>query len=676
MRKKLPKFPIPGWLAAVVTAVLCEGLLHLWTAEALLPARFLTVLVLALGFGCLLGQVVSFLGRGAWGKAVTVVLLVAVAACYLVSFFVWQFFQTFMSPITILRGAGGVATGFAGDALTLVVRGLWRIALMLLPALSYALLARPVRTQWRTRWLTLVLALAAYGLGFTMVQARPADAARLGETYQYESAVNAFGLHVAAVLDLGGGQQQEDPGPLLPPAPPAEPTEAETTPPSGETEPAVIDYGENKLYDFDALAAAESNSLIAQIHQGVGAVEPTKKNEYTGLFQGKNLIFITAEAFAKEVIDPELTPTLYRLANQGVRFDDFYQPKWGAGTTSGEFSNLVGLVPTNGGSCMLEAHQQDLFLTMGKQLQKQGYSSAAYHNNDYKYYDRNKNHPFLGYDYFMGYGNGMEEGVTGVWPQSDLEMIDFTIPKHLDHTPFNLYYMSVSGHSTYSQKTNAMARKNYDEVAAFCEKTGKTWSEPLKCYMAANLELEKAMASMVRQLEEAGILEDTVIVISPDHFPYGLENTKSPSGQGNCLDELYGYKSTNSMEHEHNALILWSPCLEGRDIVVSEPTYSLDILPTLLNLFGLDYDSRLLVGRDVFSGAEPLVLWPNFSWKTDLGYFNASTGEFLPTDGAPAATQDYISWVSQLVQYKIRYSSQVLDRDYFNYLSAAVNESQ
>ena len=416
--------------------------------------------------------------------------------------------------------------------------------------------------------------------------------------------------------------------------------------------------------DFAQLAQTAGNKLIANVHQYVGSLTPSLKNAYTGLLAGKNLIFISAEALCKEVIDPELTPTLYRLANEGIRFDDYYQPKWGAGTTSGEFSNLTGLVPTSGGSCMVEPGQQNMFLLLGKQLQKLGYASAAYHNNDYKFYNRHRTHTNLGYDIFMGYGNGMEEGVTGQWPQSDLEMMEFTIPQHLDQTPFSLYYMSVSGHSTYTIKENAMARKNYDEVNAFAQKTGKTWSEPVKCYMAANLELEKAMAYTLDTLEKAGILEDTVIVISPDHFPYGLENTKSPQG-GNCLEELYGPISKG--QHDHNVLSIWSPCLEELDLVADSPTYSLDILPTVSNLFGLDFDSRLLVGRDVLSTAEPLVLWPNFCWKTDRGYYDASSGTFLPAPGAQPVDEAYLQRIKAAVQNKIRYSQQVIDLNYFNY---------
>lgn len=674
MKNRLPKFPVPVWAAAIFTALWCEGLLHLWTAQSLDPTRFATVLVFALGLGGFLGQLLALLGGKRWSKWVSTGVLVLMVAFYLVSFFVWQFFQTFMSPATMLKGAGGVATGFAGDAVATALAGWWRILLMLLPPVLYGLLACPVRSYWRTRYFLLAGSLLVYGLGFGLVYSRPADAARLGETYQYESAVNAFGLHVAAALDLRGGPQIEEEGFLqLPPQSQPE-TLPQTTEPLPEPEPGEVPqtlpepvvYEPNVMdLDFDALAQEAGNSRIAQLHQYVGSLEPTMKNQYTGLFAGKNLIFITAEAFAKEVIDPELTPTLYRLANEGIRFDKFYQPKWGAGTTSGEFSNLTGIVPTSGGSCMMEPGQQNMFLLLGKQMQKLGYTTAAYHNNDYKFYNRHKTHPNLGYDIFMGYGNGMEKGVTGVWPQSDLEMMEYTIPMHLQDTPFHLYYMSVSGHSVYTVNGNAMSKKNYEEVNAFAQAKGKTWSEPVKCYMAANLELEKAMAYTVQALEEAGILEDTVIVISPDHFPYGLENTKSTAGFQNCLEELYG--SIPKSEHDHNALIIWSPCVEDLDIVVEDPVYSLDILPTLSNLFGLDYDSRLLVGRDVLSTAEPLVLWPNFCWMTDRGYYDSSTATFTPAPGAEPVDAAYLQRIKAQVQNKLHYSNQVIEMDYFKY---------
>ena len=244
-------------------------------------------------------------------------------------------------------------------------------------------------------------------------------------------------------------------------------------------------------------------------------------------------------------------------------------------------------------------------------------------------------------------------------------MIDVTVPRYIDQQPFSIYYMTVSGHCMYSLNANAMAKKHYDEVADM------DCSEAVKCYYASQLELEAAMASLVRQLEEAGIADDTVVVISSDHYPYGLERSGTWQNTSDYLAELYGVDRYDNFIRDHNALILWSGCLEDLDITVEEPVYSLDILPTLSNLFGLPYDSRLLVGRDVFSEETPLVLWPDFSWKTDKGLYNAQTGVFTPAEGVQAE-KDYIDYISSVVRNKITYSRSVLDTDFFNYVSKAL----
>ena len=120
------------------------------------------------------------------------------------------------------------------------------------------------------------------------------------------------------------------------------------------------------------------------------------------------------------------------------------------------------------------------------------------------------------------------------------------------------------------------------------------------------------------------------------------------------------------MQRDHNALIIWSGSIEDMDLEVNTPTYSLDILPTLSNLFGVEYDSRLLVGRDVFSEAEPLVLWPDFNWKTDKGAY--MDGKFIPAEGVEV-DDEYVERISKIVKNKITYSRSVGKQDYFNYVA-------
>ena len=103
--------------------------------------------------------------------------------------------------------------------------------------------------------------------------------------------------------------------------------------------------------------------------------------------------------------------------------------------------------------------------------------------------------------------------------------------------------------------------------------------------------------------------------------------------------------------------------------MVSQPTYSLDILPTLLNLFGLPFDSRLLVGRDVFSEQEPIIIWGDYSWLTDKALFNSLEGVVHARPGHEAeVTQDYIRRISGYVSNSFAFSRNVLDSDYYRIL--------
>ena len=686
---KIKKYPIPGWLFALVTSVYCEILLHLWTPETIFPrdasfGRLAVIGLFALGFGGLLGQIVSFIGHQKWGKWVTTALIAGVSVFYIVEYCVVGTGQTggFTSIGTVIADARGVATDYAGNVVGCVRASFWQILAMLLPTVLFAVFARPVQTSWKLRWFLLAGTLAAYLLGYCAVlgMGEGSDFREPFSEYKFNSATNRYGLNMAVSMELSGKVSKALDNPEL--AAPALSGTPENTLPAQPTvqpeanKPETAEAPErNELdgVDFSALAATATNSRIAAIHADIASQTASAQNDYTGLFAGKNLILITAEAFTKEVIDEEMTPTLYRLANEGFCFTDYYQPAWGASTISGEFSNLIGLVPTNGGSCMKEVNQQNFFLTMGHQLQKLGYSSTAYHNSDGKFYDRYKTHTQLGYDQFLSLYGGLNN-IQPVWPESDREMIDETVPQYIGNQPFSIYYITVSGHTDYTLKGNAMAKKNYDKVADL------DWPETTKCYLASQLELEYAMESLVTQLEATGIADDTVIVLAADHYPYGLTKSGAWGNVKNYLDEFFGEDEEakgyyGNFKRDHNALIIWSgdlqETLEEKQLsqMVDTPVYSLDILPTLSNLFGLDYDSRLLVGRDVFSDQMPLVLWPDGSWRTEHGVYDALNRKYISLDGTP----EDVNGISEIVKGKIAYSRDVLEYDYFQALYNAIN---
>ena len=675
------KLPIPGWLFVVFAIFYNELVLHLWVADSLHVGRFLAILAFAVGLGSVLSLLISLITGPKAQKWVTGILTLILAVIYLVEYFLFDAYKTFMTLAAVANGAGGVATGYLETVLSLLANNWWRIVLMLLPVILYLIFAGSRKANWKARTALGVSAVAMYLLGSGAVWGLTNDLSMLNPGCAFDTAVRSFGLNVALGLDAAqqmGFSQQEMFVPLGTLPQTTEPVQSEpdaedvvpdateldaTQPP--ETEPPIT--GDNVLdVDFAALAETEENKDFAAINSYLASVTPSKKNEYTGMFEGKNLILITAEALHSSIITPELTPTLYRLATEGIHFKEYYQPVWGGGTTSGEFTNLMGLYPADGVGCMNEVLEQDMFFTIGNQLQDLGYFSRAYHNNDFEYYNRDETHVRLGYDEFIGYGNGIEEGVSQLWPESDLEMMQFTVEQYIDQQPFSIYYMTVSGHCTYATRNNAMSRKNYDVVKDM------NYSETVKSYIACNLELEYGMAHLVARLEEAGIAEDTVIVLTTDHYPYGLAPSDTWSSSRDFLKEL-GASSGNNLTRDSAPLIIWSGCLEDKDIVVDEPVFSLDILPTISNLFGIEYDSRILIGRDVFSGTDPLVFWIDNSWKTDKGYYDAPKGKFTPNEGV-TVEEGYVDYVKSLVKNKIAYSRNTQWKNYFEYIKPYLGE--
>ena len=654
----------PGWLFVILTAAYNELMLHLWITDSLHLGRLVAVALFSLGFGAIAALFTGLL-KGKTQKWTVFALCFLISAFWLTEFFVRDSYKVFMTPRLMISGAGGVATDYMTQVIIAVTSGWWRIALLLAPTVLYGIFCKGGKQGWKLRSALAAGAVAAYALGFLAVSTLTPDAPKLKKRYEFDEAAHCFGLHMAVALEtIRGNAPEGEPAFVAPPEAPVMPTE------TAEEVPQEIVYGDNVMeaLDFAALAETEQNRNVAALHSYVNALTPTKQNEMTGLFEGKNLILITAEAFCAEVIDPERTPTLYRMATEGIRFEEYYQPAWGASTTSGEFSNVVGLVPVTGGMCMKEATQQNLFLTLGNQLQELNYWSGAYHNHLHDFYERNKTHVHLGYDTFKGQYGGLE-GVDKVWTESDKQLIDATVRDYIDKQPFSVYYMTVSGHCMYSQNQNFQAKKNYHLVEDMDA------SEAVKCYHASQLELEFAMEALIGYLEEAGIADDTLIVMATDHYPYGLERSATWQNTSDYLRELYGVKDYDQFIRDHSALIMWSGALEDMDIVVKEPVYSLDILPTVSNLMGIDYDSRLLVGRDVFSDAQALVLWPDYSWKTEKGTYDAKSDTFTPAEGQ-TVTEEYVAYISTLVSNKITFSKSVQSLDYYNYLAKELGRTR
>lgn len=409
-----------------------------------------------------------------------------------------------------------------------------------------------------------------------------------------------------------------------------------------------IEY--NKLdIDFDKLIEESNDETIKSMHEYFSSLTPSEKNEYTGMFKGKNLIFITAEAFDTIAIDENITPTLYKIANNGFIFNNYYQPLYPVSTSDGEYMNVMSLIPKEGVWSFYKTSKNYMPFGIGNMFKKLDYNTYGFHNHNYNYYHREKSHTNIGLTYY-GCGNGLEKKMNCKhWPNSDFEMIKATTPYYLnDDKPFMTYYMTVSGHLNYNFSGNNMASRNKSKVKNL------NYKDSIKAYYATQIEFDKAIEELLNELEESGKLDDTLIVIAPDHYPYGL-TTKD-------MNTVSRIDRTDKFENYHTSLIMYNPKIENQ--VVDKVISGIDILPTIYNLFGIDYDSRLLMGSDIFSNSEHIVILSDRSFITSKGKYNSITGEF----SNPNVSKEYIDNINKIINEKFKMSSLILEKDYYKEL--------
>lgn len=639
-------------------------------ASVFFDGALLPIALAAIGGGLLLSLLCGLLP---WRKTVRWVslcltLLWSVFVC--VQYCCKSYFKTYFALTFMVTMTGHVVGDFAATILEIILTRLPFILLAMLPLVLAIVLRRRIVPEARTgRTVLLVMAgLSVLTIGGSAVLFRLGPNAAL-YTYDFntDSAVSKFGLGSSLGLELTYALTGT-PAPPLPSLPqPEEPVE-DVTP-----EPVV--YGYNALdIDFSALADAASDSTLASLHRYVASRTPSRQNEYTGMFQGKNLILLTAEAFSPWFISEELTPTLYRLTHEGFVCTNYYQPGWGQSTTGGEFAVLTGLLPTwiDNNVSFWASRNDYMPLALGNQFRALGYQTPAWHDNTYNYYNRDATHPNLGYDY-QGIGNGLTlpSSSGGGWPYSDLEMLEATMDSYVDTylatgQPFHAYYMTVSGHGSYNWGQSMAAKNRAAAQAAYPDA-----SAPVQAYVAANLELEAALTYLVEQLEAKGIADDTVICLSADHYPYALAETDV-----DYYAELTGRQDTDlDTSRYRNALILWCGSMT-EPVTVDVPCSAVDIVPTLSNLFGLSYDSRLLSGRDILddsynaasaAGSFPLVILPTSagnSWATAAGVYEVPTGTFTPNPGI-MVEDGYVDSINRLVSTKYTYAKLLIQYDYY-----------
>lgn len=584
-------------------------------------------------------------------KVLTFIISIVFIIYYCFQFFFHRLFSNIFSFNTL--GLASNALDFTNIIFDVVLKNIWIVILYLIPLILLIIFHKRInfeRTSLKKILICFIATILIWIISLLCLFINKNDTYSAYNLYyninSEAKTVETFGLFTYTRLDikrvLFGFEEKltmnEEP-------------DVPNIPEEEEPEEVVPTYNEIEI-DFDTLIANETNSTIKSMLEYFKNSEPTNKNEYTGMFEGKNLIFILAEGFNMIAVDPELTPTLYKLSHEGFVFNNFYSPVF-LSTTGGEFQATTGLIPTQSILSDWKKYQPTISYALGNAFSNLGYTANGYHNWTYTYYSRQKTMETLGFTSYMGCGNGMEDLINCSWLPSDVDMINQTLPLYQDNTPFVTYYVTVSGHAPYAYNStgNSIALKNIDYVKDL------PYSNNVKAYLATQIELDRALEALIDGLEAEGILEDTVIALVGDHYPYTLTIDE--------VNELSDYERDEIVEVNHSNFILWNSEIET--VEVDKVGSQIDVLPTLLNLFGIEYDSRLIVGKDILSDAPGLAIFSNRSWVSDYGTYK--NGKFTLKEGVTLEdTTEYVTNMNNLVSNRFTLSANIIKYNMYEYL--------
>ena len=418
-----------------------------------------------------------------------------------------------------------------------------------------------------------------------------------------------------------------------------------------------------EIRDFDLVVIEKKdiNEDIEKIRMYIednGYVQNT--NSYTDMFKGKNIILVLGESLSPGVIDEELTPTLYMMKTEGISFNSNYSPVYQSATADSEFISLTSMIPSVSDQPIAFNYYENSFPdALPNLLEQMGYTCNSFHAYKGYFYNRSILHEKYGFEKLydwedFDYSEDMHDEFVEAYnwiPDQSLAKNMVTQTLENDSYPFFDFMISVTGHIPYVRERYELETRLWETFQVYGE-PGEEYSEEVLCYFAAQKSLDKAMEELIRDLEEAGKMEDTVIILYGDHYPYGMSEK--------ALKEYYG-DTYNTIEMYQTPFIIYTPNMKSRQISYVTSTY--DIYPTICNLFGIDINGKLINGSDALDpDFEGTVLFSDYSWLNDEAYYN-STKQTVVKYGS--ITDAEIEDKTDQVFEEISISQLIIQNDYY-----------
>mgnify|MGYP004513034315 FL=1 len=432
----------------------------------------------------------------------------------------------------------------------------------------------------------------------------------------------------------------------------------------------IYEYTVRNFYITFFKTEKQENSEDIEFLDNSFADDSNNQNKYTGIFKGKNVIFIQLEGLDNWLLTEETTPTLYNMLNNSIVFNNHYSYYNGGGSTfNSEFAVNTGFItPLSYTQNAYTFNKNNFPYSMAHLFKKEGYTVNAFHMNTGEYYSRTTNYKNWGYDNYYGLID-IENYKDETYRLDRNLILNEKFNNLIFHTddPDNLfvdYLITYSGHLPFTN-TKGVCKMLYDEDVAKSieenttetnDETSKEVPTPefvqmseLECIKRQAKETDYMFELLLQNLEEKGLIDNTILVVFTDHYLYTIEDKS-------ILDN---YKDTSNNLINKTPFFIWSK--DGKRTNINKVTSQLNILPTTLNLFGINYNSNNYIGKDALDpNYEGIVFFSDYSWYD--GSIYVENGEITNNKDA---TYEYLEEKNYYISYLTKKNDLALKYNYF-----------
>lgn len=496
--------------------------------------------------------------------------------------------------------------------------------------------------QGKIRFLNMSV-VALIVLGFFVSMLTSTDISRLNKQWNRSSIVMEFGIYVYQVNDLVSS----------------------------------IKTTVNEMFGYD-----EAFKTFREYYEQDD--ESEKENKYTDLFKGKNVLVIHAESVQGFTMNLKfngevLTPNLNKLASEGIYFSNFYSQESVGNSSDSEFTSLSSLLPSSSGTVFMNYFNRE-YETILKLLKEKEYYTFSMHANNGNAWNRNVTYKYLGYDDFYYYTKDYEIDEKIGLGLSDKSFFRQSVDKikKINKENKNWYgtLVMLTNHTPFDDTETFEYSTDY-KTDQINEETGEKitvpWLEETKIgnYLKSVNYADEAIGELINNLDENGLLDDTIIVIYGDH------DSKLKQSEFKKLYESEYYESVlidkdntvgiiDDFTYEINRkvpFIIWSKDTVGTKYnkEVKEVMGMIDVMPTLANMLGVE--PKYALGNDMFSIDENVVVFPDGNWITNKLYYNSSKGTFRQIDLDTSIDMKSVDYYNKYAEALINISNGIITYD-------------